>query len=378
MHYKFPAESADEPIVSLRKTRRGPVNLANLKVQAMFSKSIYALARPQKEDRSAIPSLDHYLHAILAIDQHAIDIDPEAARAFQLGLRSLHGEVTGDHGPAALESSRSKLNELLGTYHDATVTHYQEREADVRDILAVLSAAAESLSLQSGQQHTRLSGFTEQLQSISRAQDLGEIRRNLTQQVLRMRIATDVIRKENQSSVSLMQAQMKHFQERLESAEKLASTDELTELLNRRAGLTQLVSKITKNTPFCLMVLDIDRFKSINDQNGHSVGDQVLRIFGKKLCRLASTSEVVCRWGGDEFIVLIPSTLESALTRAAQMCSDLSGPYNLVMAGREFQLQVTISRGVAEYEAGDDAELLFSRADEVLYTNKKLATRTAR
>ncbi len=257
------------------------------------------------------------------------------------------------------------------------MAHYKAKESDLREILSILASAAETLGSQSENYDSRLKGFTQQVQLVSRGQDLGDIRRALTKQVYDLRVAAETMWKENQSSVAHLQNQLNHFQQRLERAEALASSDELTGLLNRREGEARLAAKVEAKLPFCLMVLDLDRFKAINDQNGHSAGDQVLRIFARRLSKLVRPTDVVCRWGGDEFLVLMDCPMSAVLKRSPQFRSELNGRYPVVLIGREFHLQVSASMGVAEYCEGDDAEHLFARADEDLYRQKKLPSQIA-
>lgn len=341
----------------------------------MSFKSIYGLDRARNHEPAL--ELGAYLYAISSIGRHAVEIDQDAAAKLRLGLGSLHQELESDGRPAAVEASQSTLDGLLGTWRDATLARHTQQEGDVREILAVLENAAKSLTQQGEQQNSRLKEFTKKLHAASRLHDLSEVRRLLTEHARELQSVTLSMWQESKRSASHLEEQLAQFQERLDRAERLASTDELTGALNRREGEARLAAKIAKGHRFCLMILDLDRFKAINDQHGHSAGDQVLRIFARKLLGLAPRGDVVCRWGGDEFVVLTDMPLAAADESAAKMQTEVSGRYTVIIAGREVSLQVGVSIGVAEYSDADGAEQLFARADEDLYRQKKPATRLA-
>jgi diguanylate cyclase (GGDEF)-like protein len=336
----------------------------------MLTKTIYGLDHPKADEQSSTIALGAYLDILQSIERHAVEIEEQATSKLRRGIRALQDELSSNR-PASIESTPSAVDTLLGSFHDATLERYKQREADLRAILVILGSATESLAAQGERQNLELKGLTEQLYSACRLQDLGEIRRALTKQVHELRVATETMQQEQQRSVSALQAQLAQFQARLQYAEKLAATDELTGVLNRREGQAQLTERLANGNPFCLMLLDLDQFKAINDRYGHHAGDQVLRIFAKKLANLVRPCDIVCRWGGDEFAVVLEVPLETAHKRAAQICSKLGGRYTVVMLGKEVPVQVSVSIGVAEYQCGDDIVSVFARADEGLYRHKK-------
>ncbi len=338
-----------------------------------MSKTIYELNLGNNGKPLHPPALGAYLSLLQSIERHAIEINQDATRSLQLGLRSLYRELAADARPTTIESSESIVDSLLKTHGDATLAAHSQREGDVREILSVLGSVAESLTLHGERQNSRLKGMTEDLRGASRLHDLSEIRRALNILMQELRVTKESMWEENQRSVLQLQAQQTRFQERLDRAEKLAATDQLTGLLNRREGEARLSDRIAGKKPFCLMILDLDQFKTINDRNGHNAGDHVLRIFAKNLSKLLRPTDAISRWGGDEFVVLMDIPLQAATERAAQIRSKTSGRYIVMMLGREVPLQVSASIGIAEYRSGDDAEHLFARADQDLYKQKNFA-----
>lgn len=154
--------------------------------------------------------------------------------------------------------------------------------------------------------------------------------------------------------------------------EEMATTDQLTGLANRHIFESLydhvLKSSIRRKRPFSLISVDIDHFKKINDVYGHPGGDLVLKVVADIIRAHVRVADVVCRWGGEEFIVLlVDCSLPEAMVRAQALASALRGhpiPY-----GRE-KIQVTLSCGVVQHHRGETLESLTGRADVALYEAK--------
>jgi diguanylate cyclase len=177
------------------------------------------------------------------------------------------------------------------------------------------------------------------------------------------------------------------LQQRLEKAEKQletqaaeikayeceARTDSLTGLSNRRAFDDELKRRLNewdrKRTPLALVLLDIDFFKKFNDAHGHLVGDEVLRTVAKTLRKQAREMDLPCRYGGEEFGIVLPATeIAGACVVAERIRQAVEAS---VINYADKKLQVTCSLGVAEVANSDDAAKLIRRADDALYASKK-------
>ena len=157
------------------------------------------------------------------------------------------------------------------------------------------------------------------------------------------------------------------------AAEVQAATDALTGCLNRRAGLeglAQMTRVATHGGPAVgVMMLDLDHFKMINDQHGHQVGDDVLRMTGAALGAGMRVSDIVMRYGGEEFLIAIADVDESALTASAERVSDRIRGLS-VASGTSGAVSVTPSVGIAVSTSADSLESLIARADRALYAAK--------
>jgi diguanylate cyclase (GGDEF)-like protein len=153
--------------------------------------------------------------------------------------------------------------------------------------------------------------------------------------------------------------------------ETLSSRDPLTSLFNRRALLDQLaieLDALSPRRPLVLAMLDLDKFKRINDDRGHADGDTLLVGIAKALQDGARGSDVVARFGGDEFLVLYPhTTMDDALVGAQRLVTGVRA----LGAAFDPARPVTVSLGLAAARPGDTAVTLLQRADEAAYQAKR-------
>ena len=150
--------------------------------------------------------------------------------------------------------------------------------------------------------------------------------------------------------------------------------DPLTDLFNRRyldETLDRELARASReNYPLCVIMLDIDHFKLMNDTHGHEAGDLVLKALAKTLFSRNRRGDFACRYGGEEFVVVMPNiNVDTAYRRAEELrkaLNSLSVPYE------NYRLTITISMGIACYPAnGEDRESLLRAADRAMYAAKK-------
>jgi diguanylate cyclase len=151
--------------------------------------------------------------------------------------------------------------------------------------------------------------------------------------------------------------------------QRLAMTDALTSLANRRHGEQTMRRELARaqryGTKLCFALLDIDYFKSINDSQGHGVGDEVLMGVGRTIMACIRESDFAARWGGEEFLVLMPNTdLEGAVVCCERIRSSIAA--RITCGGKP----VTISIGISLHHPGEIVENTLARADQKLYEAK--------
>ena len=163
------------------------------------------------------------------------------------------------------------------------------------------------------------------------------------------------------------QTQLKKYNEQLQ---KLSTTDSLTKVYNR-LKLDEILEYEKKNfqryhRPFCVVLLDIDNFKDINDKFGHSVGDTFLVELAELLTQNKRNSDSLGRWGGEEFLIILPECDIEGAHKVAQKLKNKIQKSIFKEVGHK-----TASFGIAQIREGEDINSLFDRVDKALYTSKQ-------
>jgi diguanylate cyclase (GGDEF)-like protein len=175
------------------------------------------------------------------------------------------------------------------------------------------------------------------------------------------------------SCLALSELRRRRAEDKVHSLQAESTTDPLTGVGNRRwldAELKQRMAQLRRqNAPFSALLLDIDHFKSVNDSLGHDAGDAILVGVAKELRTMLRDMDVLCRIGGEEFVVVLPGTESEAASLACERLRK-------AIEGAKFQfndkvIPVTISIGLTTAIPSDTQESLLKRADEALYAAKR-------
>ncbi|WP_217475926.1 diguanylate cyclase [Stutzerimonas stutzeri] len=281
--------------------------------------------------------------------------------------------AVANQGQREFESYLTLLNERLATMQHslgaAKEGHVQSKEAaqaldeELRQQVGGLQhSMLEATDLPSLKQavQARLDGLLETV-------DTYERQRGEHEQQLAERLSTLVGR------VASLEQAATGMREHLEEQRQKALRDPLTTLPNRTAWNERLELEVARQQRYggqlLLAVLDIDHFKRINDSFGHLAGDRVLKIIANELSKRLRKTDFIARFGGEEFVLLLPETpldagqrLLDSLRAGVESC-----PFHFKGA----RIQVTLSAGIASFTAQEDAEQVFERADQALYRAKQ-------
>ncbi len=176
--------------------------------------------------------------------------------------------------------------------------------------------------------------------------------------------------------LTVSRQEISHLQQNLEAIRAESLTDPLTGLGNRkyfdRVLDAAVLFAIRQDEPLSLLMLDIDHFKSFNDNYGHLTGDQVLRLVGLSLKHIINGRDTMARYGGEEFAVVLPATaLAKALSVAEQIRRAVMARELKKKSTGEILGRVTVSIGISMLQPGDDVDTLIERADACLYAAKR-------
>jgi diguanylate cyclase len=191
--------------------------------------------------------------------------------------------------------------------------------------------------------------------------------------------STKEVERENSTlsaSLGVSRKQIEHLQEDLVSIRAESLSDPLTMLSNRKhfdQSLERIIAKSGQSGEiFCLILADVDHFKTFNDTHGHQMGDHVLRLIAAEMKQAVKGQDVVARYGGEEFAIILPATGLIAAAGAAERIRQATMSKELRRRKTGESLgRVTVSLGVAEYRRHESAQDLVERADNCLYAAKR-------
>ena len=172
------------------------------------------------------------------------------------------------------------------------------------------------------------------------------------------------------------QHEVTRLKKELEQAKIEATTDALTGLMNRKAIDESLYEEVARDpksrkTDLCVLVIDIDKFKRINDKHGHLVGDKVIRYVANMIKTNVNLEAKVARFGGEEFVVLLPDANLTTAVNVAENIRKAQEKGKLVTNGANEAIgKVTVSVGVTNYSVGESVDAFIDRADKALYQAK--------
>jgi two-component system, cell cycle response regulator len=164
------------------------------------------------------------------------------------------------------------------------------------------------------------------------------------------------------------------LRENVQASLELAVVDPLTGLNNRRYFETHLATLVAQaveaGRPLALMILDIDHFKGVNDTFGHDAGDKVLKAFSERVRKVIRIPDMICRLGGEEFVVVMPDTNTDVAARIAERVRAEIEQERFIVDDAGTAIGITVSIGLAERGQDHSSDGLFRRADRALYRSK--------
>lgn len=241
----------------------------------------------------------------------------------------------------------------------------------INTTLKSVSGAVRDVRSASSEYSNKLGGVSGKIATVEDAGELKEILQTVMSDTENM-IAQNHKLEEQLDKSSMV---MEELQRDLENVRREALTDGLTGLSNRKAfdaEIKRIAHEVEQNGgTFALLMVDIDHFKSFNDNFGHQIGDQVLRLVARCLTDGVKGRDVAARYGGEEFVIILPDTPLHAGVIVGEALRKAVASKDVVNRNSGEKLsRITMSVGVAEYAPGENITELIERADAALYTAK--------
>lgn len=328
-----------------------------------------SLNQLDRQDALFQKALQCYLAALSGVEEHVLQQCAAKLGEPPLTLEPERRRLSGTPDSDALDNARNSLDGSLRAASDRIQRQLAGR-VELAEVVKLLEQTTHSMARRGDARESRFIGVKEGLETAAALENVAEFRARIQQQVSQLGRLVDEMREENRQLVQELDTEMRHYRRKLDEAEEMANRDTLTGLANRRMLEGRVQSLIEGGSRFCLLMMDLERFKTINDHYGHLAGDELLRTFASRLTDNLRTDDTSARWGGDEFVVLLPCPLRDAMKRAQLLEQAIRGEYTLKVEPHSVRVNLGISLGVAEHKPGETADQLLARADSVLYARK--------
>jgi diguanylate cyclase len=283
--------------------------------------------------------------------------------------------IAGPLDQRALEEATRSLKDVI--YKQSQLKHsLSDVKSTVKNMMMTFIDRLGAVATSTGDFHEKIGGYSDK---ISKAHDIGELNqilddvlketRQVQSEALKARDNMMVARQEVQDA----EARIHALEAKLQHLSELVREDQLTGSLNRR-GLDDVFERETaradrRGTPLCIAVLDLDDFKKLNDTHGHIAGDNALKHLVKIVKETLRSMDVIARFGGEEFLILLPeTTIEAATATMTRLQRELTRHF--FMHDNE-KVLITFSAGVALRRPSEGQTDLVKRADAAMYTAKK-------
>ncbi len=293
------------------------------------------------------------------------------AERFKEQLRHFALQLTESH-----EVSRAFCDEILSAcraFYERAQAHLAERESEFSDLMRMLGDMMTTLDGSSASFTAQLDRSAERLTRMVDINDIRILKRRLAIEVEALKKLGIEKRAADEAMRTTFTQEIERLQVRLAQSMEEASLDQLTKIANRgrfeRTLHQWVVAHRASGLPFVLAMVDVDNFKHINDGYGHPEGDRVLSEIGKILASGVRATDLVARYGGDEFVVMLAhSTSAQALGRITALTEKLAA----IRIGNDPEgPHLTLSVGATEWAADDEPDDMVSRADSAMYQAKR-------
>jgi diguanylate cyclase (GGDEF)-like protein len=334
----------------------------------------------QKTELDSLPTatIECYRAALLAIGKVAVQVSPGLGEDLDTNLRSLERRLSVGYTAESVKRTEEQVEVQLGEWGTRTAGHFKAQADEVKELLVALAKTAESVVSRDEGYSDKFSDLTHRLEKIANLNDLTQIRSSLVERVGELKTTVEQMTQDSRQLVAQLRAEVSTYETRLKSVERLALKDQLTKVANRRSLEERIQYNIENCHQFCVAMIDLNHFKNVNDTHGHTAGDDLLRQFATELQMNTRSGDLVGRWGGDEFIVILSCDLEAARVHIERLQKWVLGKYTIRGANEgSFAVQIDASIGAAEWQPGKTALQLIAEADAAMYIDKKLSRRKA-
>lgn len=312
-----------------------------------------------------------YCAALDEMGNCSMDVCPAVGEDLKQGLRKLEARLGAKVSLEIIAETETDVHEQFQGWSRSTALHNRQQASEVKEILLVMARTAEAVGDRDQRCAAQIDEVTARLNGIANLEDLTEIRESIKKSASELKSSIDRIAAEGKAAIDHLRAEVSVYQTKLEKAEEIASRDSLTGLGSRFWVEDQIERSFHADAPFCAAIIDINEFKRVNDEHGHMVGDELLKQFSSEMRSACRSTDIIGRWGGDEFMLLLNnSRMEEATAQIDRLRKWMCGDYTVQGTCGVIKLCVNASIGLAERQPGETMKELLDRADAKMYEQK--------
>ncbi len=316
-------------------------------------------------------ALASYRQALEAMGNSSVLACPAVGGGLRQSLLNMQQALEADATPRLLRETEQRVTAELDQWGSSAADYSKQRVTQIKELMVTLAGAAEVAGERDQRYVKQFQDFTGRLTAIADLRDLAQIRDSLMKSAIDLKSCATAMAEESQKAVAKLRQDVGVYQARLDDAERLAGLDALTGLDNRAKVEASIEYRLSRGRPFSIMMLDLNGFKKINDTHGHLAGDELLKKFAAELKAAFRATDVVGRWGGDEFVVALDCEAREAEDHRNRVVRWLFGDYTVESQGAPCKINVTAAIGVAVSRPGDSLRTLLGRADQDMYREKR-------
>jgi diguanylate cyclase (GGDEF)-like protein len=321
-------------------------------------------------DESIRAHSESYRACLTAVGDSATQICPALGEDFQRDLLKLRDQLNPATAPDAVAQTGKQVEEELRKWGENTSDYLQQTARQVKEIMLIVAETAQAVADRDQRYARQFGEFAEQLAAIGDLEDLSKVRLSLGKSAHQLKSYVENLVQDGEQSVSRLRAELNVYQTRLDEVERVATQDPVTGLANRYKAERQLQFRIEHSRKLSIALFDLDDFKQINDLYGHPAGDSLLAEFAAELRGAFRPADLVSRWGGDEFLVIVDCTAEETRDRIEPARKWVDGEYKIKTGGETRKVSIRASLGVASWRPGEPVSELMARADAAMYEEK--------
>lgn len=314
--------------------------------------------------------LSAYRGLIVAFGAAGAKSAPGVGEDLSRCLREIENGLSQSPDPIAVEETQRRVKDEVARWADRVLQHHVDNEQEIRQILGCVTNLTEAVSQRDRNYSREIAGLTGQMRTVADWKDLGQIRRSILDTAEALRTCVDRMAREGDVALRQMTREVQGYRGRLAESERRAELDPLTGLANRRAFERQLQALVRDRAEFNLLLLDLNGFKAVNDRYGHLAGDDLLRQFATELKAQFRFNDLVARWGGDEFAVLLLGNKTEAEDRKARIRGWALGEYKIATEQGPQMVQIAAAMSSMEWNGRETGDQLLARADRGVYDAK--------